>query len=42
MIRVSCWISWVEDFVAENDDVNSISVVARDDADLLTSRWVEA
>ena len=28
---------WVEDFVAENDDVNSISVVAKDDADLLTS-----
>ena len=24
---------WVEDFVAENDDVNSISVVAKDDAD---------
>lgn len=37
MIRVSCMDGWVEDFVAENDDVNSISVVAKDDADLLTS-----
>ena len=28
---------WVKEFVEENDDVNSITVVAKDDADLLTS-----
>ena len=28
---------WIEEFVAENDDVNSVTVVAKDDADLLSS-----
>ena len=28
---------WVKEFVAENDDVNSITVIAKDDGDLLTS-----